>query len=89
MDLSTLKTHIKTKTFDPFYIFTGPEVGVMDIYIRQIAKVQDADVVMLDGIEDLAKDLCISIPQTHRVVKKIFGVGFKKILTKKRIYINA
>ena len=37
------------------------------------------------GIEDLAKDLCLSIPQTHRVVKKIFGVGFKKILTKQRI----
>ena len=57
MDLSTLKAHIKNKTFDPFYIFTGPEVGVMDIYIRQIAKVQDADVVMLDGIEDLAKKM--------------------------------
>ena len=57
MDLSTLKTHIKNKTFDPFYIFTGPEVGVMDIYIRQIAKVQSADVVMLDGIEDLAKKM--------------------------------
>jgi DNA polymerase III delta subunit len=57
MDLTTLKTHIKTKTFDPFYIFTGPEVGVMDIYIRQIAKVRDADVVMLDGIEDLAKKM--------------------------------
>ncbi len=57
MDLSTLKTHIKNKTFDPFYIFTGPEVGVMDIYIKQMAKVQDATVVMLDGIEDLAKKL--------------------------------
>lgn len=57
MDLSTLKTHIKNKTFDPFYIFTGPEVGVMDIYIKQMAKVQDATVVMLDGIEDLAKKM--------------------------------
>ena len=57
MDLTTIKTHIKNKTFDPFYIFTGPEVGVMDIYIKQIAKVQDADVVMLDGIEDLAKKM--------------------------------
>ena len=57
MDLTTLKTHIKNKAFDPFYIFTGPEVGVMDIYIRQIAKVQSADVVMLDGIEDLAKKM--------------------------------
>ena len=37
------------------------------------------------GIEDLAKDLCLSVPQTHRIVKKIFGVGFKKILTKQRI----
>ena len=37
------------------------------------------------GIENLAKDLCLSIPQTHRIVKKIFGVGFKKILTKQRI----
>ena len=57
MDLTTLKTHIKTKTFDPFYIFTGPEVKVMDIYIEQIAKVQNASVVMLDGIEDLAKKM--------------------------------
>ena len=57
MDLSTLKTHIKNKTFDPAYIFTGPEVGVMDIYIKQMAKVQEANIVMLDGIEDLAKKM--------------------------------
>lgn len=57
MDLSTLKTHIKNKTLDPMYIFTGPEVGVMDIYIEQMAKVQDASIVMLDGIEDLAKKM--------------------------------
>ena len=57
MDLSTLKTHIKNKTFDPMYIFTGPEVGVMDIYIKQMAKVQDAVVTRLDGIEDLAKKM--------------------------------
>ena len=57
MDLSTLKAHIKNKTFDPFYIFTGPEVGVMDIYIKQMAKVRDANVVMLDGIDDLVKKL--------------------------------
>lgn len=57
MDLSTLKTHIKNRTLDPAYIFTGPEVGVMDIYIEQMAKVQDATIVMLDGIEDLAKKM--------------------------------
>jgi DNA polymerase III delta subunit len=57
MDLSTLKTHIKNKTLDHVYIFTGPEVGVMDIYIKQIAKVQEASIVMLDGIDDLAKKM--------------------------------
>lgn len=57
MDLQTLKAHIKTREFDPVYIFTGPEVGVMDIYIKQMAKVQEANIVMLDGIDDLAKKL--------------------------------
>ena len=57
MDLTSLKTHIKNKTLNPAYIFTGPEVGVMDIYIKQMAKVQDATIVMLDGIEDLAKKM--------------------------------
>ena len=57
MDLSALKTHIKNNTLDPVYIFTGPEVGVMDIYIKQMAKVQNANIVMLDGIEDLAKKM--------------------------------
>lgn len=57
MDLQTLKAHIKTREFDPFYIFTGPEVGVMDIYIKQMAKVQNATVVRLDGIDDLAKKM--------------------------------
>lgn len=57
MDLSTLKTHIKAKSLEPLYIFTGPEVGVMDIYIEQMAKVKDAVVTRLDGIEDLAKKM--------------------------------
>ena len=37
------------------------------------------------SIDDLAKDLCLSIPQTHRVVKKIFNVVFKKTLMKQRM----
>jgi DNA polymerase III delta subunit len=57
MDLSALKTQIKSKSLDPLYIFTGPEVGVMDIYIEQMAKVKDATVTRLDGIDDLAKKM--------------------------------
>ena len=37
------------------------------------------------GIDDLARELCLSVPHTHRVVKRIFGAGFKKTLTKQRI----
>ena len=36
-------------------------------------------------IEDLAGELCISVPHTHRIVKKFFDGGFKKNLMKQRI----
>ena len=36
-------------------------------------------------IEDLAKQLCLSVPHTHRIVKKIFDEGFKKTLMKQRV----
>ena len=37
------------------------------------------------SIEDLASELCLSVPQTHRVVKRVFDGGFKKTLMKQRI----
>ncbi len=37
------------------------------------------------SIEDLAKELCISVPHAHRIVKKFFAEGFKKTLIKQRI----
>ena len=37
------------------------------------------------SIEDLAKELCLSVPQSHRIVKKVFDAGFKKTLIKQRI----
>ena len=57
MDLSALKTHIISKKLDPMYIFNGPEVGVMDIYIKQMAKVQNAIITRLDGIDDLSRKM--------------------------------
>ena len=36
-------------------------------------------------IDDLARELCLSVPQTHRVVKKVFREGFKNTLMKQRI----
>ena len=37
------------------------------------------------SIEDLARELCLSVPHTHRIVKKVFDEGFKKTLMKQRI----
>lgn len=38
MELWELKDRIKNNTIPNFLIFTGPEVGLMDIYINQISK---------------------------------------------------
>ena len=35
MQLHELQQQIVQKTFDNFYIFTGPEVGIMDIYLEK------------------------------------------------------
>lgn len=53
MELSTVKSHIKTKKFDNFYIFTGTEGKVMDIYIKQIASVSGKECVRVDSIADV------------------------------------
>ena len=57
MDLATLKAHIKTRKFNSWYIFTGPEVKAMDIYINQMASMKDANVVRLDSIQSLMSKL--------------------------------
>jgi DNA polymerase III delta subunit len=53
MDLSTVKAQIKSKQLDKFYIFTGEEIKVMDIYIQQIAKVFNAKVSRADSLADI------------------------------------
>ena len=37
------------------------------------------------GIDDLARELCLSTSHTHRIVKKVFREGFKQTLMKQRI----
>lgn len=57
MDLTTLKSHIKNKTFADYYIFTGPEIAVMQIYLNQMAKVLGATVKSLENLEVLSQKL--------------------------------
>lgn len=51
-DTSTLKAWIKTDKLPDVLIFTGPEVEMQSIYIRQIAKTRNAEI---KNIEDLHK----------------------------------
>ena len=57
MDLATLKAHIKTGNFNNWYIFTGPEVKAMDIYLNQMASVRGATVTRLDSVANLVSKL--------------------------------
>ena len=50
MTLTTIKSHIKAKEFNSFYIFTGPEAEVMRLYIEKIASTYGGDVKNLDSI---------------------------------------
>ncbi len=55
MDLSSLKSQIKSGQLNNWYVFVGPEVKAMDIYIEQMAKVRKATVQRLDEASDLVK----------------------------------
>lgn len=57
MDLATLKAHIKTGKLNNWYIFTGPEVKAMDIYLNQMASVKGATVSRLDSVSNLMSKL--------------------------------
>ena len=50
MELWELKDRIKNNTIPNFLIFTGPELGIMDIYIDQISKVLGAPTKRVDNV---------------------------------------
>ena len=55
MDISVVKSHIKTGQFNRYYIFTGPEVIVRRAYIEQIAKAKSAPIKTFDTFIELTK----------------------------------
>lgn len=54
--LSDLKSHLTTGELNPTYLFTGPEIAVMDIYIALIAKSAKADVIKVDTVAEAVKN---------------------------------
>lgn len=57
MLISELKNNIVQGNIDNFYIFTGPEEGIMDIYIKQISKKLGLTIKWADSVEDVSKQL--------------------------------
>lgn len=53
MEISTVKQQIKNKCPNSFYIFTGPEIKVMDIYINKIAGCKKLPVKRVESISDI------------------------------------
>lgn len=55
MDAAEVKSHIQKKTFNPFYIFTGPEWRIQRIYIDMISSASGKELKYIDSISDIAK----------------------------------
>ena len=55
MLISELKNKIVTGDLDNFYIFTGPEEGIMQLYIKQIAKKLGLTIKWVDSVQEVCK----------------------------------
>lgn len=59
IQLAEIKQGLKTARVLPLYVFTGPEVAIMDIYIKQIAASIGAEIFNLDTMAAV-KERCSS-----------------------------
>lgn len=57
MDILAVKHQIQTKKFDDFYIFTGEEQEVMNIYIKKIAEVSKKEFRYIESMQDIYNGL--------------------------------
>jgi DNA polymerase III delta subunit len=57
MLISDLKNNIVSGNINNFYIFTGEEEGIMDIYIKQISTKLNLQVKWADSIQDVSKQV--------------------------------
>lgn len=60
MNLAELKQQIVEKKFNNVYIFTGDEIKVMNIYINQIAKLQNRTILRKETVGEIFKTLKIT-----------------------------
>lgn len=57
MDISELKTELISGKIRPFYIFTGDELALQDIYIDKIAEISGLNYIRIDYLKSIASKL--------------------------------
>lgn len=57
MEITEVKQDIKNKTIKPMYVFTGEELGIMDIYIDKIAETLGCKIQRPDSIVSIMQKL--------------------------------
>lgn len=83
MELWELKDRISNNTIPNFLIFTGPELGLMDIYVKQIAKVLNAQPKRVDNVATVigsSKILSFTETNKYSIVR-----GDKALLTSEKL----
>lgn len=53
MEITEIKSHIKNKSFNNFYIFSGSEWKIQRLYLDQISKVSGKELKYIDSITDI------------------------------------
>lgn len=53
MEVKVVKQHIKDKVFDKFYIFSGDEIALQNIYINKIAQVANLTIKRIDSMSEI------------------------------------
>lgn len=83
MELWELKDRISNNTIPNFLIFTGPELGLMDIYINQIAKVLETKPKRVDNVASVvsaSKIFSLTAGNKYSIVR-----GDKSLLTSEKL----
>ena len=57
MEITTIQKQIKDKSVNNFYIMSGEEIAVQDIYIKKIAECKQLNILRADTIAEITVKL--------------------------------
>lgn len=91
MDISILKQELLDKKLRPFYVFTGEELALQDIYINKIKEISELDIVRADSVASILSNLFSK--SLFKMPSKLYVIrGDEEYLKTEKVwdnYINA